>query len=52
MDSYVCMVCGHIYIPEKGEPDQGIKPGIEFNDLPSDWCCPVCGASPDKFRME
>lgn len=50
MDKFVCSVCGHVYNPESGEPGQGIKPGIAFADLPADWNCPVCGASPDKFR--
>ncbi|MFO7678410.1 MAG: rubredoxin, partial [Thermoplasmatota archaeon] len=27
MDKYVCTVCGYVYDPEKGDPDNGIKPG-------------------------
>ena len=41
---YQCSVCGYIYDPELGEPDRGIKPGTPFEDLPSDYTCPVCGA--------
>jgi Rubredoxin len=50
MKSYQCSICGHIYNPEKGEPEQGIAAGTDFSDLPSDWTCPVCGASKDKFN--
>ncbi|MDD3725661.1 MAG: rubredoxin [Candidatus Ratteibacteria bacterium] len=52
MDRYVCSVCGYIYDPEKGDPDNGIVPGTPFEELPDDWTCPVCGASKDKFEKE
>ena len=47
---YQCGPCGYIYDPEKGDPDSGIAPGTSFEDLPDDWCCPVCGASKDMFE--
>ena len=37
-------MCGYVYDPEHGDPDQGIAPGTSFDDLPEDWECPVCGA--------
>ncbi len=49
MDSYQCMICGHMYDPAKGEPSTNINPGVDFSDLPKDWKCPVCQATPDKF---
>jgi rubredoxin len=49
MDQYKCSICGHVYDPEKGEPRQDIKPGIDFLSLPSDWACPVCTAGKDQF---
>ena len=52
MDRYVCKVCGYIYDPKKGDPDKGIKPGTKFQDLPSDWVCPVCGAGKKEFEKE
>jgi rubredoxin len=36
MDKYECSVCGHIYDPEEGDPDNGIDPGTRFEDLPED----------------
>jgi len=51
-DRYVCTICGHVYNPEKGEPLQDIKTGVEFASLPADWACPVCFASKDQFKKE
>ncbi len=47
---YKCTVCGYIYDPEKGDPDNGISPGTAFGALPSDWVCPVCGVGKDQFE--
>ena len=50
MDKYECQVCGYIYDPAEGDPDNGVKPGTAFKDLPADWECPLCGASKDDFE--
>jgi rubredoxin len=52
MEKYVCSVCGYVYDPEDGDPDNGVKPGTAFGDLPDDWTCPVCGATKDLFEPE
>jgi rubredoxin len=52
MDKYTCSVCGYVYDPEVGDPDNGIKPGTKFEDLPETWECPVCGASKADFEKE
>jgi len=52
MEKYVCDVCGYVYDPEKGDPDNGIEPGAPFENLPDDWVCPVCGAGKDQFSKE
>mgnify|MGYP003291108179 CR=1 FL=1 len=49
MKKDVCTVCGYVYDPEKGDPDNGIAPGTAFEDIPEDWCCPECGAPKDSF---
>lgn len=49
MDKYECTVCGYVYDPDIGDPDNGIAPGTRFEDLPDDWTCPVCGAAKDQF---
>ena len=50
--SYACSVCGYVYDPAKGDPDNGIAPGTKFEDLPDSWTCPVCGADKSKFEKE
>ena len=52
MDKYVCDVCGYIYDPAVGDPDNGIEPGTAFEDLPEDWLCPLCGVGKDNFSKE
>jgi rubredoxin len=52
MDKYTCSVCGYVYDPKVGDPDNGIKPGTKFEDLPDTWECPVCGASKADFEKE
>jgi len=49
MQKFECDVCGYIYDPAKGDPENGVKPGTAFDDLPAEWVCPVCGASQDEF---
>ena len=50
MDKYVCILCGYVYDPEKGDPDNGVEPGTPFGQLPDDWVCPTCGATKDMFE--
>ncbi len=50
MKKYKCMVCGYIYDPEEGDDTQGIQKGTQFDKLPEDWTCPVCGATKDQFE--
>jgi rubredoxin/flavin-binding protein dodecin len=50
LKKYRCKVCGYVYDPGKGDPDNGIKPGTPFGDLPDDWKCPECGVNKDQFE--
>ncbi|MCC7553162.1 MAG: rubredoxin [Methanobacteriaceae archaeon] len=50
MTKYKCIVCGFIYDSEKGDPDKDIAPGTEFEDLPDDFKCPLCGAGKALFK--
>ncbi len=52
MKVYICQVCGYVYDPEDGDPENGVKPGTPFEDLPDDWVCPVCGADKSAFEPE
>lgn len=49
MQKYECNVCGYIYDPEAGDPENGISPGTSFTDLPESWTCPICGADKSQF---
>ena len=51
MDKYECSVCGHVYDPEGGDPENGVQPGTPFAELPDDWVCPVCGATKDRYEL-
>ena len=49
MSKWECEVCGYIYDPAKGDPDNGVAPGTPFEKLPDDWVCPECGADKSMF---
>ncbi len=51
MEKWECTVCGYIYDPAAGDPTTGVEPGTAFEDLPSGWTCPDCGAGVDMFEM-
>ena len=50
MGLWRCIACGYVYDPAKGDDGGGIPPGTEFEDLPDDWVCPVCGVGKDMFE--
>ena len=52
MAKYTCEVCGYVYDPAEGDPDNGVDPGTAFENIPDDWVCPICGADKDSFSME
>ncbi len=52
MQKYVCKVCGYVYDPAVGDPDNNINPGTSFESIPDSWVCPVCGAPKDQFEPE
>jgi rubredoxin len=49
MQKYQCEVCGYIYDPAQGDPDNGVPPNTAFDKVPEDWVCPICGAAKDMF---
>ena len=52
MKKYICDVCGYVYDPEVGDPENGIAPGTAFEDIPEDWVCPLCGGGKDDFSVQ
>jgi len=49
MKQYQCDVCGYIYDPTQGDPDNHVPPDTPFDKLPAEWVCPICGAGQDQF---
>lgn len=50
IEKWQCTLCGYVYDPEQGDPDNGVKPNTSFHDLPKDWLCPDCGVGKDLFE--
>jgi rubredoxin---NAD+ reductase len=48
---YSCLFCGHIYDEEEGDADSGVAPGTRWEDIPEDWCCPMCSAGKSDFEL-
>jgi rubredoxin len=46
---YECVLCGYVYDPSEGDPDNGVAAGTAWEDVPEDWTCPLCGAGKDEF---
>lgn len=49
--SFECMNCKYIYNPKIGNEVAGIGPNTEFNELPKEWKCPVCGERKEMFIL-
>jgi rubredoxin len=52
MKKYVCNVCGYVYDPAEGDPDNGVPAGTEWEDVPAEWVCPLCSAPKEDFSEE
>ena len=50
MKKYTCTVCGYIYDPAAGDPDNGVAAGTPFDKIPDSWVCPLCGADKSVFE--
>ncbi|ALG68994.1 DUF6513 domain-containing protein [Beggiatoa leptomitoformis] len=48
--TYRCKMCGFLYAEQKGLPDAGIPAGTLWEDVPTDWFCPLCNASKTDFK--
>lgn len=50
MKKYKCSSCGYIFDEDVENPEFGIKPPYDIENMPEDWVCPTCGASKHKFE--
>ncbi len=51
MAKYRCKICGFVYDEAQGYTNDGIKPGVKWEDVPEDWLCPLCKASKEEFVL-
>jgi len=49
LDKWECDLCGYVYDPALGDPDNDVAPGTAWDDVPDSWVCPDCGAGKDSF---
>jgi GntR family transcriptional regulator/MocR family aminotransferase len=47
---FICRGCYFIYEEVSGLPQQSIRPGTSFADIPANWRCPDCGTDKTTFR--
>ena len=52
MAKWVCGICGYVYDPEVGDPDNGVAAGTAWEDVPEDWVCLLCAVGKDQFTQE
>jgi rubredoxin len=50
MQKYICLGCGYIYDPIKGDQKNNVSSGTEFKDLTEDWICPLCKVKKLSFK--
>ena len=46
-----CLFC-IFTVKDKLAPGDGVGPSIAWEDAPSDWLCPICGAPKEEFEKE
>ena len=49
MKKYICDVCGWEYDPAVGVEEAGIAPGTDWENVPADFVCPLCGVGKEEF---
>jgi len=50
LQAWICAECGYIYDPAEGDLGTDIRPGVPFERLPDEWCCPVCNRGREHFH--
>jgi len=48
---FMCTICGWLYAEDRGLPEEDIRPGTHWDDVPEDFVCPECGAGEDWFQQ-
>ena len=47
---YICPICSYEYDSRLGDEENGIMARTDFEDLPDNWTCPLCGTGKDEFE--
>lgn len=50
MSKFQCTVCGYVYDPAKGDPENGILKDTAWENVSDDWVCPDCGVGKNMFE--
>jgi rubredoxin len=45
-----CKICFTVYDPAYGDELNNVPPGVPFDKLPDDYCCPVCESPKEIFK--
>ena len=48
---WICLLCGFVYDEALGWPDEVLRPGTRWDDVPANWVCPECNAKKSDFEM-
>ncbi len=48
-ERYVCLMCGYMYDPRRGESRLGLAPGMDIAEAGTGWKCPRCGGPDGNF---
>jgi rubredoxin len=49
--TWLCLICGWLYVESQGSPENGIPAGTPWEQIPMNWTCPECGARKEDFEM-
>lgn len=52
MAKYICNLCAYVYDESLGDVVNNIPAGTKFENLPSDWVCPMCSVGKEEFSIE
>ena len=52
MDKYVCDICGYVYDPAEGDPDNGVAPGTAWESVPESWVSPLSAVGKEHFSKQ
>ncbi len=52
MKKYICPICGFTYDEAVGIEEEGIKKGTKWENMPSEWVCPLCATKRGDFIEE